>query len=51
MTWRLGAAALAMVFKLMECASKNWRALNGAPLVADVIAGVKFVDGVRRNAA
>ncbi len=40
-----------MVFKLMECASKTWRALNGSSLVADVIAGVQFVDGVRKNAA
>ena len=45
------AACLAMVFKLMECASKTWRALNGSALVADVIAGVQFVDGVRKNAA
>ncbi len=44
-------ACLAMVFKLMECASKTWRALNGSALVADVIAGVQFVDGVRKNAA
>jgi len=40
-----------MVFKLMESASKRWRALNGSTLVRDVIAGIQFVDGVRKNAA
>ena len=44
-------ACLTMVFKLMESASKKWRALNGSTLIADVIAGVQFVDGVRKNAA
>ena len=44
-------ACLAMVFKLMESASKKWRALNGSTLIPDVIAGVQFVDGVRKNAA
>ncbi len=44
-------ACLAMVFKLMESASKKWRALNGSTLVRDVIAGVPFVDGVRKHAA
>ena len=45
------AACLAMVFKLMACASKTWRALNGSALIPDVIAGVQFVDGERKNAA
>jgi len=45
------AACETMVFKLMESASKHWRALNGAKLVADVIAGVKFIDGEKVNAA
>jgi putative transposase len=40
-----------MVFKLMESASKHWRALNGAKLVAEVIAGVKFVNGEKVDAA
>ena len=44
-------ACLTMVFKLMESASKTWRALNGSTLVADVFAGVKFADGVKKNAA
>lgn len=41
------AACLAMVFKLMESASKRWRALNGSALVPEVIAGVQFADGIR----
>ena len=44
-------ACLAMVFKLMESASKRWRALNGSTLIADVIAGVQFADGVKNLAA
>jgi len=44
-------ACLTMVFKLMENASKTWRALNGSTLVADVIAGVEFADGVKKTAA
>ena len=44
-------ACLAMVFKLMESASKKWRALNGSTLIADVIAGVQFADGVKKIAA
>jgi len=44
-------ACLAMAFKLMESASKKWRALNGSALLPDVIAGVQFVDGVKKRAA
>lgn len=46
-------ACLAMVFKLCESASRSWRALNGAKLLPDVIAGMKFVNGEKpqRNAA
>ena len=44
-------ACLTMVFKLMECASRNWRALNGSPLIADVLEGVSFVDGIKQRAA
>ncbi len=44
-------ACLAMVFKLMESASKKWRTLNGSTLIADVIAGVQFADGVKKAAA
>ena len=44
-------ASLAMVFKLALTAQKRWRALNGSQLIADVIRGVNFVDGVRKEAA
>jgi transposase-like protein len=44
-------ACLTMVFKLVQSASANWRALNGSNLLADVIAGVQFVDGVKLQAA
>src|SRR5271154_1853351 len=45
------AACETMVFKLMESASRHWRALNRSELLAEVIAGVHFVDGVKENAA
>lgn len=37
---------LHMMFKLAECAQKNWRRLRGFGFLAQVIAGVRFVDGV-----
>jgi putative transposase len=40
------AAALAMVFKLVESAQARWRAIRGAHLVALVRAGAKFENGV-----
>jgi putative transposase len=40
------AATLAMVFQLARVAEKHWRRLNGYELLARVIAGVQFVDGV-----
>jgi hypothetical protein len=33
-------ACLTMVFKLMESASRRWRALNGSALLEEVIKGV-----------
>lgn len=39
------AATLAMVFQLARVAEKHWRRLNGHDLLAQVITGVKFVDG------
>jgi len=42
-------AALAMVFKLAQSASRRWRSLNGSDLMPDVIEGVIFVDGVRTD--
>ena len=44
-------ASLTMVFKLVQSAQKRWRTLNGAPKLAEVIKGVKFVDGERKHAA
>ena len=40
------AAALAMVFKLVESAQDRWRAITGAQLVALVRSGTKFENGV-----
>ncbi len=42
-------ACLTMVFKLAQCAERHWRRLNGSTLLADVIHGVRFVDGVRND--
>ncbi len=44
-------ACLTMVFKLALSAQKRWRALKGANLLADVVEGVKFQDGVKKLAA
>jgi putative transposase len=40
------AAALAMVFKLVEFAQARWRAITGAHLVSLVRAGARFENGV-----
>lgn len=37
---------LTMVFKLCQSAEKRWRRLMGYRLLADVVRGVKFVDGI-----
>ena len=44
-------ACLTMVYKLMDSASKKWRALNGSELLPEVIAGAVFVDGVKKSNA
>ena len=44
-------ACLTMVFKLMESASKGWRSLNGSPLLAEVVRGTTFTDGIREEPA
>lgn len=44
-------ACWTMVFKRMESAAKRWRALNSSALRADVIKGVAFVDGVKKEDA
>ena len=41
------AAALAMAYKLLESAQERWRRFNGHALVADVLDGVKFKDGIK----
>ena len=38
--------ALAMVFKLVEGAQKNWRRLDGHALLPKLILGVKFTNGL-----
>jgi putative transposase len=43
-------ACMTMVFKLAQCAQKNWRALNGSLLIPLVRDGIKFVDGIRKAA-
>ncbi len=45
------AAGLAMVSKLMESASTSWRSLNGSPLLAEVIKGTVFIDGIQEKPA
>lgn len=44
-------ATLTMVFRLTQCAEQHWRALNGSQLLDDVIRGIQFVDGLRKDAA
>jgi putative transposase len=44
-------ACLTMVYKLMESASKGWRSLNGSPLLAEVVKGIVFIDGIREKPA
>ncbi len=41
------AAALGMAFKLLKTAEERWRRFNGHELVADVLAGHTFKDGIR----
>jgi transposase-like protein len=45
------AACLAMVFKLMESASRSWRSLNGSPFLIEVIKGTVFTDGMKEKPA
>jgi putative transposase len=40
-------AALAMAYKLLAAAQERWRRFNGHELVADVLAGATFKDGIR----
>jgi putative transposase len=36
-----------MAYKLLESAQERWRRFNGHELVADVLDGVKFKDGIK----
>ena len=38
---------LHMMFKLCQCAEKSWRKLRGFALLADVIQGVDFINGIK----
>jgi transposase-like protein len=40
-------AAVAMAYKLLGAAQERWRRFNGHELVADVLAGATFKDGIR----
>jgi putative transposase len=40
-------AALTMAYKLLDAAQERWRRFNGHELVTDVLAGVKFKDGIK----
>ena len=44
-------ACLAMVFRLCQSAERRWRRLNRHELIQDVIAGVTFTDGEKKQAA
>jgi putative transposase len=45
-------ACLTMVWKLAQAAERHWRALNGgSQLLEDVVAGVRFKDGIKDVAA
>ena len=41
------AAALAMAYKLLDAAQERWRRFNGHELVAEVLDGVAFKDGIK----
>ena len=36
-----------MAYKLLDAAQERWRRFNGHELVGDVLAGVKFKDGIK----
>lgn len=40
---------LTMAFKLKETAQKKWFRLRGYNLLADVISGIKFVNGIKQQ--
>jgi putative transposase len=44
-------ACLSMVFKLVQSAANGWRLLNGSKILPEVLAGVVFEDGIKKDAA
>ena len=44
-------ATLTMVFKLTQSAEQHWNRLHGSELLADVVQGVRFVDGIKEKVA
>jgi len=44
-------ATLTMVFKLAQSAARHWQRLHNSELLADVVKGVRFVDGTKEKAA
>lgn len=44
-------ATLTMVFKLAQSAAQHWNRLHGSELLADVVQGVRFVDGIKEKVA
>ena len=46
-----GKTVLAMVFQLLRNAATKWRILGGAKLLAEVVRGIKFVDGIQQEDA
>lgn len=40
-------AALGMAYKLLDAAQERWRRFNGHELVADVLDGATFKDGIK----
>jgi len=38
-----------MVFRLVKTAEQNWRTLKGHALLAQVVEGVKFKDGLQED--
>jgi transposase-like protein len=45
----LRVTVLSVVLQLFCSAEKRWRKLNGTPRLAEVVKGVKFVDGIRQK--
>lgn len=44
-------AGLLMAYKLLDAASRRWRALTGSELVREVLSGIEFKDGKRKEPA